>query len=89
MAQYDSVKGMFVAGHDGTKYYVGKKDAALTVEAVLQGYEKFARQHYDEYYRLVRAKKMTPEQASKEFSHKVLESLANELDLEYRRWNTP
>ena len=89
MAGYDSIKGMFVVGHDGTKYYVGKKDTQLTVEAVLQRYEKFARQYYDEYYRLVKAKRMTPEQASKEFSHRVLESLAEELDLEYRRWDTP
>ncbi len=89
LAGYDSIKGMFVVGHDGTKYYVGKRDAQVTVETMLKTYEKFARQYYDEYYRLVNANRITPEQASKEFSHRVLESLAAELDLEYRRWDTP
>jgi hypothetical protein len=89
LAGYDSIKGMFVVGHDGTKYYAGKRDAQVTVETMLKTYEKFARQYYDEYYRLVNANRITPEQASKEFSHRVLESLAAELDLEYRRWDTP
>lgn len=91
VVRFDSMNGMFISGHDGTKYYIGKlpNTGKVSETLVLSEYQKYRTKYYAYYNNLVYTGKMTHDQAWKEHSHKIAEDLAKSLGLEYRRWDTP
>jgi hypothetical protein len=88
LVRFDSVNGLLISGHDGTKYYIGKlPNTGKVRESLLAAeYQKFRMKYYGYYKRQVDLGKMTATQAWKEHSHKIMEDLAQSLGLEYRRW---
>lgn len=91
IARFDSMNGMFISGHDGTKYYLGKlpNTSKFSEKVILAEYQKFMTKYHGHYSKLVSTGQMTPNQAWKEHSHKIMEDLAQSLGLEYRRWDAP
>lgn len=92
MARLGSIRGLFVIGHDGNKYYVGDVGGTakgLSTGQIVAEYEKYKTLYHGHYRDLVLSGKMTPEAAWKEHSHRIMEDLSRTLNLEYIRWDQP
>jgi len=89
--EYASLQGLFVAGHDGTRYYIGRKASTPTLDPVQfwADYQRLNMKHHGHFQAEVSAGRMTADQAWKEHSHRIVQDLAAENDLEYVRWSKP
>ncbi len=88
LVQFDSLKGIFVVGHDGTQYYIGKTAETPSVResTIRADYQKYLLRHLGWLNKQIAEGKMTKSAAYKEYSHRVAESLARAHKLEYIRW---
>lgn len=91
LVQFDSLKGIFVVGHNGTQYYIGKTAQTPSVREskIRADYQKYLLRHLGWLNKQVADGKMTKDAALKEYSHRVAESLAKAHKLEYVRWGEP
>jgi hypothetical protein len=91
LVRFDSVNGLLISGHDGTKYYIGKlpNTHKISQSLFVAEYQKFMNKHFRHFNDLVVTGRMTPKQAWKEHSHKLMEDIAQSFGLEYRRWDVP
>jgi hypothetical protein len=91
VVRFDSVNGMFISAHDGTKYYVGKlsNTGKIRESQVAAEYQRYITRYFKHYSDLVRTGKMTSAQAWNEHTHKIMEDLSSSLGLDYRRWDAP
>jgi hypothetical protein len=86
-AAYRALAGVTVIGHDETRYFVSVKPGAVVDPHKIEKDWGAARAKYRSHYvNLVFSGKMTPDEAWKEHSHRIMEDVAQANGLEYRRW---
>lgn len=85
--KFRSLKGLGIIGHDKTQYYVGAKEGTqYDPDKIIADWRAAYARYFDYYKEQVSSGKMTPEQAWKEHSHKIIEDVAKANGFEYRRW---
>lgn len=84
LAQFDSLKGMLVVGHDGTQHYVGKSDQtpALRQSRLRADYQRYLLRHGGEYNARVKSGTMTADEAWVAHTDAVMRDLAKAHKLE-------
>ncbi len=83
-----SVNKLGVVGHDKTLYFVQRNgnSADLSIEKIAYDRKTVYSKHFDYYQGKVLSGEMTPQEAWKEHSHKILQYVAEKNNLDYRRW---